>query len=103
MKPVLAPDGKGVRETAGGDQGNVREIALDDRVGHEGRAVDQIVNVGPCKIDRTKCREQARHAVVGTGGDFGNPRFGLPPTHGNHVGERAADIDSDLPTPGHDG
>ena len=103
VEPVLPPDGKGVRETPGGDQGNVGEIALDDRVGHEGRAVDQIVHVGPCKIDRTERRNKGRHAIVGTGGNLGDPRVGLPAANGDHVGERAADIDSDLPTSGHDG
>ena len=54
MEPVLPPDGQGVRETARGHQGDVGEIALDDRVGHEGRAVDQIIDVGPCEIHRTE-------------------------------------------------
>ena len=64
--------------------------------------MDQIVDVGPRKIHRTERRNKGRHAVVGTGGNLGDPRVGLPAAKRDHVGERAPDIDSDLPTSGHD-
>ena len=59
VKPVLPRDGKGVRKTTGGDQGDVGEFPLDDRVGHEGRAVDQIVHVGTMQDPTARSAERS--------------------------------------------
>ena len=80
-----------------------REIVLDDRVGHEGGAVDQVVHVRPFEIDGAERGEQTGYAVVGAGGNLGDPRIGMRSAHRDHVSERAADIDSDLPSARHDG
>ena len=65
MEPVLTRDGEGIGETAGGNQGDIGQIVLDDGVGHERRAVDQILDVRPLEIHRPKRGEQAGHTVIG--------------------------------------
>ena len=102
VAPVLAPDGQGVGEPSGGDQGDLGEIVLDDGVGHQSGAVDQVVHVRPCEIHRPERGQQAGHAVVGAGGNLGDPGVATRPVHRNHVRERAADVDSDPPSARHD-
>ena len=98
VAPVLAPDGERVREAARGDQRDLGVLALDDGVGDDGGAVDQVVHVRPLEIDRAERRHQARDAVVGAGGDLRGSHLAARPVMGDHVGERAADIDTDLPS-----
>ena len=101
VAPVLAPDGEGVGKAAGGDQGDLGEIVLDDGVGHEGGAVDQILHLLPCETDGTERGQQSGHAVVGTGGNLCDSRLGVRAIDRDHVRERAADIDPDPPSDRH--
>ena len=102
VAPVLAPDGQGVGEAPGGDQGDLGEIVLDDGVGHQGGAVDEVVHVRPRQIHRPERGQQAGHGVAGSGRHLGDPRLAARPVHGHHVRERAADVDSDPPSARHD-
>ena len=101
VAPVLATDGERIREPAGGDQRDLRVVALDDGVGDDGGAVYQVVHVTPFEIDRAERREQACDAVVGAGGNLRGPDLAARPVLGDHVGKRAADIDTDLPSTRH--
>ena len=103
MSPVLAPDGEGVGKPAGGDQGDLGQVVLDDGVGHEGRSVDEIIHVRPCETDRPERVQQSGHAVVGPRTNLRDPRVGAVSIDCDDVGERAADVDSDLPSARHGG
>ena len=103
VAPILSSDGKGVRKSARGNQGDVSEVVLDDRVGHDRSAVNQVVDVRPLQIHRSKRREEARYTIIGPGRHLGDSRVRPRSTDRDHVRERTADIDSDLPSTGHDG
>ena len=98
VAPVLAPDRERVRKAARGDQGDIGMVALDDGIGDDGRAVDQIVHVRPCEIDRAECCHQSDDAIVGAGGNLRGSHLATRPVHGDHVRKRTADIDTDLPS-----
>ena len=98
VAPVLAPDCERVREATRRDQRDLRVVALDDGIGDDGGAVDQVVHLRPRQIDRVERSQQAGDAVVGAGGNLGGPDLGARPVMGDHVGKRAADIDADLPS-----
>ena len=65
VEPVLTRDGEGVGETPGGNQGDIGEVVLDDGVGHEGGAVDQVLDVRPREIDGAERGQQPGHTVIG--------------------------------------
>ena len=97
VAPVLASDGQGVGEASSGDEGDLREIVLDDGIGHERGAVNQVVHVRPDQIDRPERGQQPGHAILGAGRDLGDSGGATRAVHRDHVGERAADVDSDPP------
>ena len=101
VAPVLASNLQGVAEAAGGDEGDLREVVLDDGVRDERRSVDEIVHVRPVDPDRLEGGEQSRRAVTGAGGNFCGSGFAARAFHRDHVRERAANVDTDFPSVRH--
>ena len=102
VEPILTRDGEGVGEAPGGDQGDLGQIVLDDGVGHEGRAVDQVLDVRPCEIDGPQSGQQSGHTVIGAGRHLCDSRVEARAADRDHVRERAADIDAYPPSVRHD-
>ena len=102
MTPVLTPDREGVREPPGRDQRDLGVVVLDDGIGDDRGAVDQIVHLRPGEIHGTERRHQPGDAVVAAGGNLRDSHAATRAVHGDHVGKRAADIDTDLPSHRHE-
>ena len=106
-RPDLAADLQHVAESFGRDERGARRLALDQGVGGDGGAVDQVGNgvrrdiaIGQDALDRV---EEALGGVRGRGGDLRDPgrAAGFGEQHG--IGERAADVDAEAELLAHDG
>ncbi len=97
---VLAPgaaDVEHVLEPVGGDQRHRLDPVLDDGVGDERRAVDEVRDLGGIEARGGECRLDAGDGIGAPGRHLDRAHFAGRGVQRHQVGEGAADVDADLP------
>ena len=97
MLAAGAADIEHVLEALGGDQRHGLDAVLDDGVGHQRRAVHQIVDVDGGQARGGKGRLDAGDGIVALGRHLDRAQFAGRGPERHQVGEGAADVDADLP------
>jgi hypothetical protein len=97
MLAAGAADIEHVLEALGGDQRHGLDAVLDDGVGHQRRAVHQIVDVDGGEARSGKRRLDAGHGIVALRRHLDRAQFARHGPERDEVGEGAANVDADLP------
>lgn len=97
MLAAGAADIEHVLEAFGGDQRHGLDAILDDGVGHQRRAVHEIVDVDGGETRGGKGRLDAGDGIVALGRHLDRAQLARSGLQGHQVGEGAADVDADLP------
>jgi hypothetical protein len=86
-----------VLEALGGDQRHGLDAVLDDGVGHQRRAVHEVVDVDGGQARSGKRRLDAGDGIVALRRHLDRAQFARRGPERDEVGEGAADVDADLP------
>ena len=97
MLASAAADIEHVLEAARRHQRHRLDAILDDGVGDQGRAVDEIVDFLGREAGGGERRQDAGDGIVALGRHLDRPDFAARRQQGDQVGEGAADVDADLP------
>ena len=97
MLAAAAADIEHVLEAAGRHQGDRLDPVLDDGVGDQGRAVDQIVDFLGREARGGEGGQDAGDGIVALGRDLDRADLAGRRQQGHQIGEGAADVDADLP------
>ena len=101
---VAAPQNQDVAEALGGEQAQRRALALDDGVGHERCAVDDLVDLGHADATHLQQFLQTQQRSLGRIARRGQALVQRDLVFGaiveDEIREGAADVETDAPTPG---
>ena len=95
LRPVAAADDVDVARAARHHQAGLGALALDQRVDRDGRAVDQLVDVGGVEPALADAVDDALHELRRRGQALGLDERAGPVVEPDQVGERPADVDRD--------
>ena len=100
---VLAGDLVRVAEASGGQESRARALAFDDGVGHQGGAVDDVLDlIGRCAGLLQRIPEHVGdrlRRVAGRGQNFAHGERAAAVIDQDQIGEGAADVDADSVPP----
>jgi hypothetical protein len=92
--PVLAAQGQQVGRTLGGAERYPGASALEEKVGHDRRSVDDAVDGARRCAERRQRVVDAATLIVRCAGDLSDHDLAVP-IHGHQIGEGPADVDAD--------
>ena len=95
VRTVPAADLEHVAEPGGGHERGARAFALGERVDHDGRAVDELFDLGRVYLAPGDHVEHALREVVRRRGDLRDPNLAGLLVDDDEVGEGAADVGGD--------